>query len=69
MRPTISPRIQKARGGKLLLYRGWNDTTISPEAAISYYQAILQKMGPKQESLDAPLRGSRHESLPGRGRA
>ena len=40
----------KARGGKLLLYHGWNDTAISPENTINYYQNVLQKMGPKQES-------------------
>jgi feruloyl esterase len=40
----------KGRGGKLLLYHGWNDTAISPENTINYYQAVLQKMGPKQES-------------------
>ena len=40
----------KARGGKLLLYHGWNDTAISPENTINYYQNVLQKMGAKQES-------------------
>jgi feruloyl esterase len=40
----------KGRGGKLLLYHGWNDTAISPENTINYYQNVLQKMGPKQES-------------------
>lgn len=40
----------KARGGKLLLYHGWNDTAISPENTINYYQNVLKKMGPKQDS-------------------
>lgn len=40
----------KARGGKLLLYHGWNDTAISPENTINYYQNVLTKMGPKQDS-------------------
>jgi feruloyl esterase len=40
----------KARGGKLLLYHGWNDTAISPENTINYYQNVLQKMGAKQDS-------------------
>lgn len=40
----------KARGGKLLLYHGWNDTAISPENTINYYQNVLKKMGPKQEA-------------------
>jgi len=40
----------KARGGKLLLYHGWNDTAISPENTINYYQNVLNKMGPKQDA-------------------
>jgi feruloyl esterase len=40
----------KAHGGKLLLYHGWNDTAISPENTINYYQNVLQKMGAKQDN-------------------
>jgi feruloyl esterase len=40
----------KSHGGKLLLYHGWNDTAISPENTINYYQNVLQKMGAKQDS-------------------
>lgn len=40
----------KGRGGKLLLYHGWDDTAISPENTINYYESVLRKMGPKQES-------------------
>lgn len=40
----------KARGGKLLLYHGWTDTAISPGNTIDYYENVLKKMGPKQES-------------------
>lgn len=40
----------KARGGKLLLYHGWDDTAISPENTINYYENVLHKMGPKQDS-------------------
>ena len=39
----------KARGGKLLLYHGWNDTAISPGNAINYYTSVLSKMGSKQD--------------------
>src|SRR5438128_618605 len=28
----------KMRGGKLLLYHGWNDTAISPGNTINYYE-------------------------------
>jgi len=36
----------KARGGKLLLYHGWNDTAISAGNAVNYYSSVLSKMGP-----------------------
>jgi feruloyl esterase len=38
----------KARGGKLLLYAGWGDTTITPENTVLYYESILAKMGRNQ---------------------
>jgi feruloyl esterase len=40
----------KARGGKLLLYHGWNDTAISPGNTVNYYSSVLSKMGPKQDN-------------------
>jgi feruloyl esterase len=42
----------KARGGKLILYHGWNDGgnggSISPLTSIDYYESVLQRMGPEQ---------------------
>lgn len=38
----------KARGGKLLLYAGWGDTTITPENTVLYYESVLAKMGRNQ---------------------
>jgi hypothetical protein len=38
----------KARGGKLLLYAGWGDTTITPENTVLYYESVLGKMGRNQ---------------------
>jgi feruloyl esterase len=38
----------KARGGKLLLYAGWGDTTITPENTVLYYDSVLEKMGKDQ---------------------
>jgi len=42
----------KARGGKLLIYHGWNDGgsggAISPLNSIQYYSSVLAKMGPEQ---------------------
>ncbi len=49
----VSPDLAafKARGGKLLLYHGWNDQAISPENTLNYYLAVLQKLGGgKQDS-------------------
>jgi feruloyl esterase len=39
----------KARGGKLLLYHGWNDTAISAGNSINYYSSVLGKMGKNQD--------------------
>jgi feruloyl esterase len=43
----------KARGGKLLIYHGWNDGgtggAISPLNTLNYYQSILDRMGPGQD--------------------
>ena len=35
----------KSSGGKLLLYHGWSDTSITPETTIWYYDSVLDKMG------------------------
>ena len=40
----------KARGGKLILYHGWNDTAISPGNTVNYYNSLLAKMGQKQDN-------------------
>jgi len=34
-----------ARGGKLILYHGWNDPAISPWNSIAYYKQVQQTMG------------------------
>jgi feruloyl esterase len=43
----------KARGGKLLMYHGWSDGgsdgSISALNTISYYESVLQQMGPNQD--------------------
>jgi feruloyl esterase len=41
----------KARGGKLLMYHGWNDTAISAGNSINYYSSVLAKMGQKQDNF------------------
>jgi len=34
-----------SRGGKLLLYHGWNDAGVPPEYTINYYQSVLSTVG------------------------
>jgi len=41
----------KARGGKLILYHGWNDAAISALNTINYYENVVSKMG--QAETDA----------------
>jgi hypothetical protein len=35
----------QARGGKLILYHGWNDPAISPWNTINYYKSVLATVG------------------------
>ena len=41
----------KARGGKLILYHGWNDPAISAINTINYYQSVVGAMG--QDAFDS----------------
>jgi len=43
MNPDIAPFL--ARGGKLLLIGGWNDTAIAPSTNYDYYDAVLDRLG------------------------
>jgi Tannase and feruloyl esterase len=38
----------KSRGGKLILYHGWNDAAISALNSINYYGAVESKMGQRE---------------------
>ena len=38
-------RSYKARGGKLLAFQGWNDTSVVPSGTIDYYEAATREMG------------------------
>lgn len=33
------------RGGKLLLYHGWNDQLVAPQSTVNYYNRVLQTTG------------------------
>jgi len=37
----------KARGGKFILYHGWNDPAITALNTVNYYESVIQKMGQK----------------------
>jgi feruloyl esterase len=41
----------KQRGGKLLLYHGWQDQNFSAQATINYYLTVLNKVGSESEWL------------------
>src|SRR5260370_2050110 len=38
----------KARGGKLILYHGWNDPAISALNTINYYNDVVSRMGARE---------------------
>jgi hypothetical protein len=44
----------KARGGKLILYHGWNDPAITPLNSVDYYESVVKKMG--QKDVDSFMR-------------
>jgi feruloyl esterase len=44
-------RAFKARGGKIIMYHGWNDTAISPGNAIDYLASVQKRMGGRQEDF------------------
>jgi feruloyl esterase len=37
-----------ARGGKLILYHGWNDAALPPVNTINYFQSVVGKLGQRQ---------------------
>jgi feruloyl esterase len=44
----------ESRGGKLIIYHGWNDSGISPLNTINYYESVESKMG--KQDTDSFLR-------------
>ena len=62
-------RAFKARGGKLFLYAGWGDTTITPENTVLYYESVLNKMGKNQGDWMRLFMVPGMGALPRRGRS
>ena len=57
-------RAFKARGGKLIMYHGWNDQLISPLNTINYYHSVSKTMGAtRNRRFRAPLHGAGHAAL------
>lgn len=44
-----------ARGGKILMYTGWNDTAIPPLDSVTYYRSIVGKSGAQATSSSLRL--------------
>ena len=38
----------QSRGGKVIIYHGWNDAAISPLSAINYYDSVVKTMGQRE---------------------
>jgi feruloyl esterase len=45
----------RARGGKLVLFHGWNDAAISPMNAIDYYESVASRLGRRETEEFARL--------------
>ena len=41
----------KAHGGKLILYHGWADHSITPVRTIEYYASVIDMMGKTRDAL------------------
>ena len=54
------------RGGKLIMYHGWNDPGPSPLSTIQYYNGVLDTMGSGPGRLDALVPDAGCRSLPRR---
>jgi feruloyl esterase len=44
---TMNPDLEafRSRGGKLIMYHGWNDPLIAPENSVKYYTSVVDRFG------------------------
>jgi len=61
----LSPDLKefKARGGKLIIYHGWNDPGPSPLNSIAYYDRVRKTVGEGQENWFRPFPDARYGPL------
>ena len=65
--PNLAPF--RSRGGKLILFHGWNDPAIPALNTVNYYENVLGEARPERHRfLRSPVHGSRHAALRGRAR-
>ena len=61
--PDLSPF--KARGGKILSYFGWADPALNPMMGVSYYERVVETMGPSTAGLLSAVHGTGNVPLHG----
>ena len=49
--PNLSAFVR--RGGRLLMYHGWNDQLIAPRNSINYYQSVVKALGGAEKAADS----------------
>jgi Tannase and feruloyl esterase len=44
---TMNPDLEafRSRGGKVIMYHGWNDQAIAPENSVKYYTSVVDRLG------------------------
>ena len=65
---TVTPDLRPffKRGGKLLMYHGWNDRQVPAMSSVTYFERVLETAGRSAAgAIDSALHGSGHGSLSG----
>jgi len=64
-------RAFKAKGGKLISFQGWGDTSVVPGGTVDFYETVTRTMGGPKSTLDFyrlfTIPGGRHCSSDGAG--